>query len=476
MAQSESGKYLETHGSWRVIMVVGMHARLRLGSNVAVLLRYRSLPTPLTIYSRYIFAPFSFGFLSWSLPFACFSKHTHTHTPLLLARYAIKKVVFRGVGVSNPRAQAVMREVQCLAQLDHKNIVRYHTSWLESSWVENGMGHQHADSAAASKSAAAANNTGSDVSLRSRMNALVPAHMQSELIQGLETMVRSGDSASGSGSGWGWGAESHGDFDGDAGFGGPGKKAVRGTHQGSGSAAAAAAAIGGGGGGGGGRPWDSRGGDHRRDSMSPQVRSPRNLIVPLHGRERGFSRWSAEDLESETSRWSESSSWAGLNDYEDPFAAAAVGGGTTATAATTASSRLRGGGGGAPAAARANAARRWVPQSVRTLRSEQFRNPSIDMDDLVSFGNSSSSPAAGGGDDGDVSAAQGVVEDSSDEDISTNGWRESDILDGGGGGRGRGDRRTSGGRGRRAERRVARHSISPDRLVQYPVGVGVVGS
>ncbi|CAM9426927.1 unnamed protein product, partial [Discosporangium mesarthrocarpum] len=55
-------------------------------------------------------------------------------------RYAIKKVEFTGMGIGSPRTQAVMREVQCLAQLDHPNIVRYHTSWLESAWLEEGMG------------------------------------------------------------------------------------------------------------------------------------------------------------------------------------------------------------------------------------------------------------------------------------------------------------------------------------------------
>lgn len=346
-----------------------------------------------------------------------------------------------------------MREVQCLAQLDHKNIVRYHTSWLESSWVENGMGYQHADStaaaaaggagagAAAAAAATTSSDVGTDASLRARMDALVPAHMQ--LIKGLESMVRTGESASGSGSGWGWGAESDGGFDGDAGFGG-GRRASR--NQGAG-----------------GLLWGSRGGGDRRGSMSPQLRSPKNRMVPLNGRDRGFSRWSAEDVESETSRWSEASSYGGP-DGDDPFGG---GGGAASTSAATASSRLRGGGGGAaPGARTAAAARAWVPKTVRNLRSEQFRNPSIDMDDLVSFGNSSSPTAAAGADG--AAAAQGVVEDSCDDSCSSNGWREWDAVGGGRGGGGE-HRRGSGGRGRAPERRMTRHSVSPDRLVQYPV-------
>ncbi|CAB1110614.1 unnamed protein product [Ectocarpus sp. CCAP 1310/34] len=399
-------------------------------------------------------------------------------------RYAIKKVVFRGTGMSNPRAQAVMREVQCLAQLDHKNVVRYHTSWLESSWVEKGMGYPHGGgggdpniaattAAAAAAAAAAAGAVGAgasaDVSLRDRMDALVPAHMQPQLIKGLETMVRSGNSASGSGSGWGWGAENDGGFDGDEEFGTTTRGPPRGgRHHNQGAAAGTGFdSCAGGYGGRGGLLWGSRRGD-RRGSMSPQVRSPKHLIVPVGGgRDRGFSRWSAEDVESETSKWSEASSYAGFD--EDPSR-----GGGGGTAATASPSRFcEGGGAGSTAAAAAAAAvRRRVHAPVRTLRSEQFRNPSIDMDDLVSFGKSSS-PADGDGDDS-VAPAQGVLADSSDDGggSSNAGWREWDVVSGGssGGDRGGGIRLDSGGgRGRGSERRIARHSLSPDRLVQYPV-------
>ena len=67
--------------------------------------------------------------------------------------YAIKRVIF----TTNPTRTAtghcshstdeincVIREIQCLAQLNHENVVRYYTSWLEPSWTmvseENDIG------------------------------------------------------------------------------------------------------------------------------------------------------------------------------------------------------------------------------------------------------------------------------------------------------------------------------------------------
>lgn len=379
--------------------------------------------------------------------------------PLLFAlvfRYAIKKVVFRGIDGSHPRAQAVMREVQCLAQLDHKNIVRYHTSWLESGWVENGIGHGEYGAAKARARGAAEGGDGRHPDMgavAATARALVPAHMQSQLIKGLETMVRSGDSASGSGSGWGWGAES------DTGIGcgsGPGvcdrKAPGLGCRQGTSGRGRGLLRAG-------------RGAD-RRGSMSPHVHSPKSLRLPLNTRERGFSRWSAEDLESDTSKWSEASSCTGRDCNDDGGGGGSGMGESGGTAAAAAAAfRKRGGGGNGRCTPSRSPARRWMPSVVRTLRSEQFRNPSIDMDDLVSFG--SLSPAGGG-----TPSAQGV-DDSCDE--NSEGWREwgaansSDTV--GGGARGFGRESTGhGGPGRAGEQRWARRrTVSPDRLMQYPV-------
>lgn len=59
----------------------------------------------------------------------------HARYKLDGANYAIKKVVFPNVGFDTSTIQYIMREVQCLAQCDHINIVRYYSSWLEPSWV-----------------------------------------------------------------------------------------------------------------------------------------------------------------------------------------------------------------------------------------------------------------------------------------------------------------------------------------------------
>lgn len=49
--------------------------------------------------------------------------------------YAVKRVVFSESGYANDTVTQVVREVRCLAQCDHPNVVRYYTSWLEPSWV-----------------------------------------------------------------------------------------------------------------------------------------------------------------------------------------------------------------------------------------------------------------------------------------------------------------------------------------------------
>lgn len=52
--------------------------------------------------------------------------------------YAIKRVIFSAEGYRNDAVQMVVREVRCLAQCDHPNVVRYYTSWLEPSWMTGG--------------------------------------------------------------------------------------------------------------------------------------------------------------------------------------------------------------------------------------------------------------------------------------------------------------------------------------------------
>lgn len=59
--------------------------------------------------------------------------HKLEHRP-----YAVKKVTFSTTGYYADALSLVIREVRCLAQLDHPNCVRYYTSWLEPSWMTGG--------------------------------------------------------------------------------------------------------------------------------------------------------------------------------------------------------------------------------------------------------------------------------------------------------------------------------------------------
>ncbi|KAF8984683.1 Eukaryotic translation initiation factor 2-alpha kinase [Entomortierella lignicola] len=45
--------------------------------------------------------------------------------------YAIKKIRLRSIGSSKIRYEKIFREIKFLARLDHKNVIRYYSSWLE---------------------------------------------------------------------------------------------------------------------------------------------------------------------------------------------------------------------------------------------------------------------------------------------------------------------------------------------------------
>lgn len=49
--------------------------------------------------------------------------------------YAIKKIVFAAKGYDTKEVEIVIKEVKCLAKLNHENVVRYYTSWLEPTWI-----------------------------------------------------------------------------------------------------------------------------------------------------------------------------------------------------------------------------------------------------------------------------------------------------------------------------------------------------
>jgi serine/threonine protein kinase len=49
--------------------------------------------------------------------------------------YAIKQVLFSNCGYNDPKVGKVLREVKCLAMLDHPNVTRYFSAWLEPTWL-----------------------------------------------------------------------------------------------------------------------------------------------------------------------------------------------------------------------------------------------------------------------------------------------------------------------------------------------------
>jgi len=51
--------------------------------------------------------------------------------------YAIKKVNFKYNKLNDINMEYLIREIQCLSKLDHHNIVRYYTSWIEPTWLYN---------------------------------------------------------------------------------------------------------------------------------------------------------------------------------------------------------------------------------------------------------------------------------------------------------------------------------------------------
>ncbi|CAM9302917.1 unnamed protein product [Choristocarpus tenellus] len=285
-------------------------------------------------------------------------------------RYAIKKVEFAGMGIGSPRAQTVMREVMSLAQLDHVNVVRYHTSWLESTWLEEGMGKGSGiggDQGFEGKAGTTAGNfpfgvkpalSLSGLEANATNHALVPAQPQ------LKDAPNKDGNQVGPGAGslkWGvslgWlGAQQRGRARGRAGRGGKGRSEFRGTRRGG------------------------------RGAFG--VTSAARLVV--------------EEGESDMSEWSEVSNsregTGGDNSVGDSTCDGVGGNGCHRT------TEVRGFRGGT-----AVCGGRWWSRPPG-----HQRGPSIDLDDVVSFGPGSS--------DGDNSKENGVCRGWADTFDKCRGW------------------------------------------------------
>jgi hypothetical protein len=59
--------------------------------------------------------------------------------------YAIKQVLFSNCGYNDPKVGKVLREVKCLAMLDHPNVTRYFSAWLEPTWLPAPLSVKHSN-------------------------------------------------------------------------------------------------------------------------------------------------------------------------------------------------------------------------------------------------------------------------------------------------------------------------------------------
>lgn len=104
--------------------------------------------------------------------------------------YAVKKIQFSGL--SSNRYTRILREVKSLARLDHANIVRYHSAWIEDYAVilelieeEDGVDDGEVTTAAAGKENLQASNrrkSANSASSASSSSAVVVKHVRSKSV------------------------------------------------------------------------------------------------------------------------------------------------------------------------------------------------------------------------------------------------------------------------------------------------------
>ena len=125
-------KHLEHHeaisGNWKKFNSTGVGVGVGVGVNNG--------PSSWTVENHPLsFSRYNRDFVQKKLlASGSFGQVFHAMNKLDGCDYAVKRVAFSARGYDTNQVEMVVREVQCLAKMNHENIVRYYTSWLEPTW------------------------------------------------------------------------------------------------------------------------------------------------------------------------------------------------------------------------------------------------------------------------------------------------------------------------------------------------------